>query len=196
MKLATQERDTYEQMWALPGYAAHSPGEEMAPIFRAIVERFDGARHWHASSVLDAGTGSGKGAVALAAAGFHVTLCDLTADGLVPEAQRFPFHRAVLWEDVRRTVGAHDYVYCCDVLEHIPPTFTMLTVSRLLSVARHGLFLSIGLTPDTWGHWVGTALHQSVQSFVQWRDQLAALGEVVEARDLLTRGVYFVRPPC
>jgi hypothetical protein len=81
-------------------------------------------------------------------------------------------------------------------MEHIPPAFTMLVVARLLEVARSGAFFSISLVPDAFGAWVGKPLHQSVQSFTQWRDQLATLGEVLECRDLLTTGVYFVRPRC
>jgi hypothetical protein len=33
-----------------------------------------------------------------------------------------------------------------------------------------------------------------VLSFVQWRDQLAALGTVKECRDMLMNGVYLVEP--
>lgn len=189
------EHQTYTDMWALEAYADHSPGAVMAPIFVEMAERMDSRRiQWRAASVLDAGTGSGKGALALRDAGFRVTTCDLTDAGLVPEAQDLPFHQVALWDDLGRTVGYHDFVYCCDVMEHIPPTFTMLVVHQLLKVARQGVFLSISLVPDSFGMWVGKPLHQSVQSFTAWRDQLATIGEVVEARDLLTSGVYLVRP--
>jgi hypothetical protein len=66
----------------------------------------------------------------------------------------------------------------------------------LLEVARRGVFLSISLMPDEFGAFVGKRLHQSVQTFVQWRDQLHAIGTVVEARDLLHCGVYLVKPRC
>lgn len=193
MALVETEQATYEAMWALDAYAAQSPGAALVPLFTDCIEAQGDRPAWHAASVLDAGCGSGKGALALRAAGFAVTLCDLTPAGLASEAYALPFHQVALWDDVRRVVGYHDYVYCCDVLEHIPPAFTMLVIHRLLSVARKGVFLSISLVPDAFGAWVGKPLHQSVQSFTAWRDQLATLGEVVEARDLLTSGVYFVR---
>ena len=200
MGLVAQERDTYEQMWAVPAYAEHSPGQAMAPIFIEIVRRLYG-HAYDPASVLDAGTGSGKGALALEAAGFRVALCDLTDAGLVPEARHLPFTQTALWDHLKPRVGYQhggqfDFVYCCDVMEHIPPAFTMLVVARLLEVARSGAFFSISLVPDAFGAWVGKPLHQSVQSFTQWRDQLATLGEVLECRDLLTTGVYFVRPRC
>jgi hypothetical protein len=66
----------------------------------------------------------------------------------------------------------------------------------LLEVARRGVFLSISLMPDQFGKWIGKPLHQSVQTFPEWRDQLAAIGRVIEARDLLHTGIYLVEPRC
>jgi hypothetical protein len=46
--------------------------------------------------------------------------------------------------------------------------------------------------PDGHGVWVGKHLHQTVQSFTAWRDQLNEVGRVVDARDLCVAGVYCV----
>lgn len=194
MTVTSRERELYERAWAVPAYADRSPGVQMLPIFQQLVPR----AVMHSPSVLDAGTGSGKGALALADAGYTVRACDLTSAGLGLEFRTrqpvIPFHEVALWDDVARVTGFADYVYCTDVLEHIPLPFTMLVVHRLLKVARHGVFLSIALVPDHFGAWVGTPLHQSVQVFTDWRDQLATVGRLVEARDLLTSGVYLVAP--
>ncbi len=72
----------------------------------------------------------------------------------------------------------------------------MLVISRLLHVARRGVFLSIALVPDEFGVWVGQPLHQTVQGFTWWRDRLNTLGTIKECRDLLTAGVYYVEPKC
>lgn len=196
MSLVAAERATYEEMWAIDGYADNSPGASLASTFAALTDEYVGRSRWTASSVLDAGCGSGKGALALRELGFSVSLCDLTPAGLKPEAQALPFHQVALWDDVARVTGLHDYVYCCDVMEHIPPVFSMLVVHQLLKVARKGVFLSISLVPDQCGAWVGKSLHQNVQSFTQWRDQLDTVGEVIEARDLLINAIYFVRASC
>jgi hypothetical protein len=98
----------------------------------------------------------------------------------------------ILWNDFTWQVGLQDWVYCCDVMEHLPLPFTMLAVSRMLDVAENGVFLSIYLEPDVFGAMIGKPLHQSVQSFVQWRNQLAAIGRVVECRDLGNVGIYMV----
>jgi SAM-dependent methyltransferase len=193
MSTAT-ETEKYADVWqALPQYATYSPGAELLPLFLQMVGESRG-------TVLDAGTGSGKGALALSAAGFDVTCCDVTAAGLVPEAQMLPFYVTSLWHDlwpVARGAGhpgrtRFDYVYCTDVLEHIPPQFTMLAIDQMLRVAQKGLFLGISLRADEFGTWVGQPLHQTVQSFTWWRDSLKELGEVVEARDLFSEAVFLV----
>jgi SAM-dependent methyltransferase len=190
--ITARETQTYTDLFALDAYAAHSPGEQYVPLFLDMAQ----PRRDHV--ILDAGCGSGKGAVALKAHGFvDVRCCDLTAAGLVDAAKDLAFYEACLWKDLRAQLpylfGRQvDWVYCCDVLEHIPPTFTMLVISRLLEIARKGVFLSIALQPDVFGVWVGKPLHQTVQSFTDWRDQISELGTVTDARDLLTTGMYLV----
>jgi 2-polyprenyl-3-methyl-5-hydroxy-6-metoxy-1,4-benzoquinol methylase len=181
------ERALYEHIWSsVAAYADHSPGERYVPLF------LDMSRTTMRGSLLDAGCGSGKGALALEAAGFTVSCCDYTDAGLIHAARHLPFTPVCLWHDLKRVVGFRDWVYCCDVLEHVPPPFTMLVISRLLEVARRGVFLSISTQPDQFGAWVGESLHKTVRSFVEWRDDLAAIGTVVEARDLLNAGIYLV----
>lgn len=197
MSIQAQQRSTYETMWGFEQYAAFAPGERHVDLF---LEMVGDVPDLTACSVLDAGCGSGKGALALRARGFQVRMCDLTREGLVPEAARaIPFTEAALWQDLTWRFGflrggAFDYVYCCDVLEHVPPEFTMLVLARLLAVTRRALFLTIALAPDNFGAFVGAPLHQTVQSFTWWRDHLAELARVIECRDLANQGVYLVSP--
>lgn len=187
--LVDRERDKYQDIWTVDQYAENSPGKTVLPLF------LDMAGEVRGHSVLDAGCGSGKGAIALAGAGLTVRCCDLTGTGRVPEAQAFPFTEACLWDGgLASTIGGFvDWVYCCDVLEHIPTALTMLVVRNLLSLARRGVFLSITFEPDVCGVWIGQPLHQTVQPFVWWRDHLRAIGTVLEARDLLGAGVFLLR---
>jgi SAM-dependent methyltransferase len=187
MSIREQEQETYDAIYSTDRYGDFSPGERYAPIFQELSER--------GSSVLDAGCGTGKGALALKALGYRVDLCDFTTQGLTPEASRLPFSPVCLWnEDDLKPMRWRDYVYCCDVLEHIPPVFTMLVARNLLMVARRGVFFSIALQPDQFGVWVGKSLHQTIQSFVFWRDALQELGDVTEARDFHMVGIYMVEP--
>lgn len=183
-------KELYASVWGVETYGAFSPGEQNLPLF------LDMSQTSMRMSVLDAGCGSGKGALALKAAGFTaISLCDITDAGLLPEVRVFPFTEVCLWQDLRRPLGGFvDWVYCCDVLEHLPTAFTMLAVSRLLEVARCGVFLSITFATDAFGVWVGEPLHQTVQSFTWWKTHLEELGELVEARDLLISGVFLLKP--
>jgi 2-polyprenyl-3-methyl-5-hydroxy-6-metoxy-1,4-benzoquinol methylase len=196
--ILAQERATYEELWtSVADYSKHAPGELFLPIFleRAQPGRGD-------VTVLDAGTGSGKGALALHGKGFNVRMCDMTDAGLVEGAKALPFYHTCLWHDLypatrafgHPSVNQADYVYCTDVLEHVPPQFTMLAIDQMLRVTRKGLFLSVSLTKDEFGSWVGTSLHRTVESFVWWRDSIGEIGKVEEARDLWRTGTFWVTP--
>lgn len=206
--IATAERQLYDEMWGHERYAAFSPGAEYLPLFLDMVGTQRG-------TVLDAGTGASAGALALQAAGFSVFACDLTDAGrTTPEAKAIPFLATTLWRDlgtvayvahIHRAEGGgglvqgpsgryvFDYVYCTDVLEHIPESLTMLAVSRMLEVSRAGAFFSVAFDPDQFGAIVGRPLHQTVRPFEWWKAQLAEVGTVVEARDLLATGAFLVR---
>ena len=188
MTLIDKERETYETMWGIPNYDESSPGARVLPVF------LDMATPNMRGSILDAGCGSGKGALALRAVGFDVCMCDLTNAGLVEDARDLSFTEIALWADLKKKIGFVDWVYCCDVLEHIPPSFSMLVVARMLEIARKGVFLSITFTPDEFGAWVGKPLHQTLQTYVVWKEQLASIGRVKESRDLINCGMFLVEP--
>lgn len=187
MSLLAHERSLYVDVWgALPEYSNHSPGEQWLPVFLEIVGSQRGR-------LLDAGCGSGRSAVALSTAGFDCSMCDLTEDGVIAEASALPFSQACLWHSLAH-LGRFDYVYCCDVIEHLPPQFTMLAIAQLLAVATRGIFLSVSLVEDRFGVWIGEPLHQTVQPYVWWLESLRELGEVTDARDLIMCATFFVRP--
>jgi 2-polyprenyl-3-methyl-5-hydroxy-6-metoxy-1,4-benzoquinol methylase len=199
MSISQIERATYEDIWsAVDSYGRHAPGEQYLPLFLQCL----GDVPRKGATVLDAGTGSGKGAVALSDEGFNVRMCDMTDAGLVEYAKALPFYELCLWHDLSpatwffgypgRTKA--EYVYCTDVLEHIPPQFTMLAVHQMLAVCSKGLFLTVSLVPDNFGVWLGKSLHQSVFPFTWWRDALREVGTVVDARDLISNAVFFVEP--
>lgn len=184
------ERDLYTDVWGgVDQYREVSPGRQYLPLFLQMVGDQRG-------TVLDAGCGAGEGARALAEAGFTPFLCDLTDEGLTPEARAFPFREACLWHPLRPQLrqGRFDWAYCCDVLEHVPMQFTLLAVEQLLRVVDRAVFLSIALVPDSLGVLVGKRLHQTVQPFTWWRDSLREIGVVEEARDLIQAGIFLVRP--
>lgn len=201
MGVVARERMLYEDVYdSITKYAAESPGAANFSTFLEMVQVPIDKRHL--MSALDAGCGGGYGALEFQKAGFgKVVMCDITDFGLSAEAKAsgIRFYQTPLWESLHIVAGgtfgrSFDYVYCCDVLEHIPKEFTMLTISRLLDITRLNLFLSISHRTDVHGVWVGRHLHQTVENFVWWRDNLAAMAEIVECRDLLSYGLFLLRP--
>lgn len=189
-RILQDEAALYSLAWNMGGYGEFSPGERYAEIFSELVPR--------PATVLDAGCGSGKGAAALLTKGFQVEACDLTLDGL--EVEDLPsrillWDKVCLWHDLTRIWEPErfDWAYCCDVMEHIEPQFTMLVVQNLLNIVQRGVFFSISLVPDQFGYFAGEPLHKTVRDFGWWKASLSELGQVTDARDLGNTGTYLVQ---
>lgn len=188
-RLADRERALYEEVWvAAPYEAEHAlrPGL----LYKPILDDLDQGRRGY---LLDVGCGNGDAGLAYAADGWIVTLMDLMDTALTPEARRLPFWAGPIWEGVPRLAvpgGQWDVVTCCDVLEHLPTWAVGLSLDHLLRAGRR-VFLSVALQADVLGVWAGRPLHQTVQSFTWWRDILRELGTVIDARDLITTGLFY-----
>ena len=187
--IANAERVKYDAIWQVPGYAENSPGDDLVAMFAELSGCKAG------ETLIDLGCGTGRAGARLARDhGLKVTLFDLTDAGLEGEARGLRFVEGCLWGShlrlTRPTMG-YDYGYCCDVLEHVPPEFTMLAVANIMAACRV-VFFSIATVPDQFGAEIGEPLHLTVRPFVWWRDHLAELGRLIECRDLLTSGVYYM----
>jgi 2-polyprenyl-3-methyl-5-hydroxy-6-metoxy-1,4-benzoquinol methylase len=186
VRVADVEREKYEAMWAVEDYANFSPGEKWLPVFLELVGDKRG-------TLLDAGCGTGVAGAALAREGFDVTLADLTGDQIRGEAEDLRFRPGPLWKPfVRRQF---DVGYCCDVLEHVPPEFTLLTIQNLLRACDR-LFLSIATEPDQFGAAIGQPLHLTVQPFAWWRDRLREIATLHDARDCGNTAIFWASHAC
>lgn len=171
-------RALYETCWALPAYRTYSPGEEALPLFGQMVNP--------GGTLADIGCGTGRAGAHLSEA-FDVTLIDFAKNALDPGIQ-LPFLRADI---TKRIPGRYDYGYCCDVMEHIEPKKVDKVLSNLFE-ACSSVFFSIHFGPDNFGRLVGHPLHLTQECFAWWRDKLKGYGELVDARDLLGHGVFYV----
>ncbi len=192
---AAQERDKYAEIWTFDEYRkANSPGLINVDRFMSVMKPKTG------SSLIDIGCGSGRAGLEFQRRGLDVSWLDLTAAGLDPEVERSRFKEAPLWADWEMEFGSFfadlerphfDYGFCCDVMEHIPPEYTMLALHRIIT-ACSTTWLQIALRPDEFGKLIGEPLHLTVRPFSWWLVRLATLGKVIEARDLCGDGLFVV----
>ena len=174
------ESAKYSSIWSVSRYHDFSPGEQYAPIFAAQFEPDKSV------TIIDAGCGAGAGGRALKDLGYtNVTFLDL-----VSVTKEAPFVQTALWDNWGTPLS--DWVFCCDVLEHIPTEYVGLVLHRIRIQCAQA-FLSIGLTDDAFGKVIRDELHLTVKPFDWWRDFLKEFGEVEDARDLGVTGMYHVK---
>ncbi len=176
--VAEPERQKYREMWDVPQYADHSPGLESVDRFIEMVKPAPGA------SIIDIGCGKGVAGEELGKRGFKVNYLDLV------NFTDLPIIETPLWQDWA-CGRIWDHGYCCDVLEHVPPEYSMLCVARIIACCGTS-FMQIAFEPDSFGAVIGKNLHLTVQPFTWWRDRIASIGKLVEARDLCGRGIFVV----
>ncbi len=186
--VAAAERAKYAEVWsAVAEYKHFSPGLQNVKRFMDVIKPDIG------TTLIDIGCGAGVAGLEFHEYGVQVDWLDLTDAGLEPEVDRRRFIEAPIWSPwwgAKRKQG-WDYGFCCDVMEHIPPEFTMLCVSRILDACRTTWF-QIALVPDEFGKAIGTPLHLTVQPYKWWLERLASLGKVIDARDLCGVALYVV----
>lgn len=181
-KITEEETAKYTDMWGVDDYSIVSPGEILADYFIQIVKPQFGA------SVLDVGAGGGAGSKALKKRGLSVKGFDLTSAGW--KHPDITLLTGCVWRDLPHG-PPFDYVYCCDMMEHIPTEFTALSISEMLRVGSK-VFLSISFVPEFYGKFIQQELHLTVKPFIWWRDMMRELGTVLEARDLMGDGVFLL----
>jgi SAM-dependent methyltransferase len=189
--MAEVERGKNLELWRdVPDYGKFSPGEENVEPFMQVVKPplslMSGPM-----TLLDAGCGSGRAGLLFEGKGIQVTYLDITDAGLDPRVRRNRFIEQPLWKPF--PVSRYwDYVFCCDVMEHVPIEFTMMTIGNLLSRCTRSAWFQIALVPDEFGKAIGRPVHVTVQPFIWWRDRFATLGNLVDARDFGLRALYIV----
>lgn len=188
---SAQERDKYAEIWSRQEYRdAHSPGVENVDRFMKVIEPRK------ASTVIDIGCGSGKAGLEFEKRGLRSWYLDITDAGIDEDVPRGRFTAAALWSSIWPKAPAaglgFDYGFCCDVLEHIPPEYSMLVCDRILQHCEIA-WLQICNQPDEFGpKLLGEPLHLTVQPYSWWLLRLATIGKVIDARDLCGVSLFVV----
>lgn len=173
--LEKREREKYKRMWAFPAYRGYSPGANAVPLFLEHA-------NWAAGdSIVDLGCGTGHAGHSFRNAGLKVTLVDFCREAV--EVEGIDFIEKSIWN----LFGVSwDWLYCVDVLEHIPPTYLNQTLGVMSKVCRRGGYLQIACFDDSCGSLIGEKLHLSIHPPVEWFQlisQYFKIDNVLKARD-------------
>jgi hypothetical protein len=176
------EREKYMRMWSVAGYRQFSPGEEAAQTFLDVVKP-DGL-------VIDFGSGTGRGALAISKAGHGVFMLDFASNCRDNETLHLPFLEHDLTEPCALRAP---YGYCTDVMEHIPPA-RVETVIRNIMASAETVFFQIATVPDSFGAVINQRLHLTVEEHAWWLETFKRLGYVVTFdRDIGQQSQFVVK---
>lgn len=174
---ALSERAKYDLIWSqYPSYRDCSPGEVFAPFFLQFFQ----TEICSSQSVIDFGCGTGRACHAFIAQNLNVTLVDFSSEALDEEIrnllhlcpQMVAFVQACLW-DLPKTLKSAEWIYCCDVLEHIPEERIDQVLKGISSRMKKGGYLSICLQEDLSGKQLGFPLHLTVKNKEWWQKKLS-----------------------
>jgi 2-polyprenyl-3-methyl-5-hydroxy-6-metoxy-1,4-benzoquinol methylase len=172
------ERIKYQRMWTeVPGYRTNSPGERLVDTFLSLAQWDKG--DW----LIDCGSGTGRAAKKLSDAGLNVTMLDITPTATDPDV-KLSFIEACLWdmpEFPQR--GLYDWVYCCDVCEHLPTEHVDAVLDNLATMTGYGAFLQIAMWPENYGKQIGETLHLTVKPTEWWMEKINKRWEVKRQLD-------------
>jgi hypothetical protein len=179
------ERDKYIKAWSYEGYRGYSPGEY-------AISTYIGECNPKRTTIIDFGTGTGRGALALYNLGFEVTMVDI-ADNCLDRKVADKLGRNLvignLWEHL--DLPRADEGYCTDVMEHIPPEHVEAVVKNIMGLCKRAFF-QICLVEDKFGEVIGEQLHLTVESFDWWKDLLSRHGAIISCGDMDENGWFYI----
>lgn len=182
-QLALSEKQKYDEVWKHAEYRMYSPGFAYSKV------AFQSLNMQEGQSLLDAGAGTCRASAWFAEQGLEVVAVDHS-----PSANEHPdinFVEACLW-NLPKEVKKKDYVFCCDVMEHIPTLHVDEVLRQLASRARMGAFFRIGTAPDTLGKkLIGAKLHMTVKSAEWWQRRLQTKFHKVQQIGKTNKSVSF-----
>ncbi len=191
-KLTKQEKTKYEALWAhLPQYRELSPGFELAHRFLDFFQK----EIKPGQTLIDFGCGTGRVTQEFLGKGLFLSLVDLSSNcldeavmlltQLCPDQVRF--YEACLWDLPKNLIPSH-WIYCCDVLEHIPESQIDQVLQGMSARTRRGGYFSISLCDDKLGEAIGESLHLTVKTRAWWEEKISHYWRIAHS-ELLFNGV-------
>ncbi len=191
---ALTEKSKYDVIWRdYPVYRDCSPGEDFAKFF------FDGFQQEMRAgqTIIDFGCGTARVTKDFLGKGLNVTLVDISPYALDEEirhlltlfSNQVHFIQACLWQLPKELKSAY-WIYCCDVLEHIPEDQVDTVLYHIAQRMRFGGYFSICLKEDLSGKKLGYPLHLTVKPKDWWEERLLR-HFTITGEDVVADGLYF-----
>ncbi len=170
-----EEKRKYELMWKENSYRVVSPGYNATLHF---FEHFKG-KIALGDSLIDFGCGTGAAASVFLPLGLQVQLVDIASNCLDEQILHLMrllpgqiiFHESTLW-DLSQDIAKADWIYCCDVLEHIPEMYIDAALSQMAEKCKKGGFFQIALQEEPFGDLIDMQLHLTLQPKEWWIQKL------------------------
>lgn len=182
-----EEKAKYEEIWSIPEYrASPSPGLRNVDRFLTVFQ----PETFGTSDIVDIGCGTGLAGLEFQKrTTMKAHWVDITDAALDPAVPRSRFKQTPIWQwQPGRT---YHYGFCCDVMEHIPPEYVMLSIDRMVQNCDL-VWLAICNMEDKMGIHIGEHLHLTVQPFNWWLVRLATVAKIYEGRDLCGNSMFVV----
>lgn len=104
----------------------------------------------------------------------------------------FQFSEHCIW-DLPTSVGPADWIYCCDVMEHIPENVVEPTLWEMSKRTIKGGLIQVALGPDGFGARIGEELHVTIQSESWWTAKMKKYWDNISVERVNDyRVVYYV----
>ncbi len=183
-----QEKQKYEKMWQQDPYRATSPGYLAAQDFLTFFEK----RLQPSDLLIDFGCGTGMAAIPFLQAGLNVSLVDIAENCLsenietlkILSPERIQFFTSSLWE-LPKSLPSSDWIYCIDVLEHLPPEKVEPSLKGMAQRTKKGGALQVFLIDEGMGRMIGETLHLTLRPLAWWTEKISSYWEIEKIETIL-----------
>lgn len=198
--LSSKEKQKYEKMWDVPSYRHTSPGYICLEI---LFDHFANEIK-EGQSITDFGCGMGLTTMTFLEKGLTVQLVDIASNCLEDKIQallllqsdKASFTEGCLW-NLPKSVKPTDWIYCVDVLEHVPTEKIDTCLKELSTRCLKGGVIQVFLIDEPYGDLIQEKLHLTIQPLEWWKQKISqyfhieAIAPIIEE----VRISFFVRSP-
>ncbi|MBX9923817.1 MAG: class I SAM-dependent methyltransferase [Rhabdochlamydiaceae bacterium] len=194
-EVVLREKQKYEKIWKKGLYRITSPGNLLVPAFLSQIR----GKLEASDSLIDFGCGTARAAIPFLDKGLKVTLVDIAENCLDEKIEifshlcpeRLSFVQAPIW-DLPPQVPVSDWIYCIDVLEHLPVERVIPSLKAMAEKTRKGGALQVFLSDEEMGEVIGETLHLTIRPLDWWLKQISLFWDVERVEEMIPQIRYCI----